>query len=608
MASSCSKKLSSSGDKKMDFPARFLGSLGYRALLIASLALLPATTVNAEDPDDVAALKAQLEKMQQENQVRMEKMQRQYEDRISTLESKVQSLQSKSESGTILNTHVLTDADGKQYEGKGPALDESFLKSLTRNFSFTAYIRVGVQFNGNGGGGNFNFEPPDNEGGRPRLGNENDTYMELTWQQVHMLGDNPDVMDVSMRFTPSISYLQSRNTFTVAPAVGVEETGNDFRFVMREAFLEMSNVFKNTPEITFWAGQRFYDRQQIEPMDYYWLDMSGYGAGVKNIDLGIGKLWVAYLGGLNDTLFSTATGTFYKHSLDIRLKDIQVGPGKLMLFGIANYEKGTTFTQGYDDEGNVIKLTHPLHTSDAWGLGGGAGYAIDLSAIGAKSLLEFYALFGFGSTNFSTGTDTSTITGFESGFLARNPGFTGTAIDAGNAIQNQRAYRAGTFFVWNPDPCFTVAIWGFWQQDSAGFRTFGNQGPGTSFRSAPGTRNLYEAGIRPYYWISDNIAIGGQAFGSYQDNVRGFQGTTAYGRSGSMGVFTIAPVIKPKGGYFTRPELRVFATYAIWSDSLRGATTSIGEGGNTGGFSTAPYANSKSNDGWLFGTQVEWFF
>jgi len=75
-----------------------------------------------------------------------------------------------------------------------------------------------------------------------------------------------------------------------------------------------------------------------------------------------------------------------------------------------------------------------------------------------------------------------------------------------------------------------------------------------------------------------------------------------------MGVFTIAPTIKPKGGYFTRPELRVFATYAVWSDSLRGATTAIAEGGNTGGFSTAPYANAKSNDGWLFGTQVEWFF
>jgi hypothetical protein len=65
--------------------------------------------------------------------------------------------------------------------------------------------------------------------------------------------------------------------------------------------------------------------------------------------------------------------------------------------------------------------------------------------------------------------------------------------------------------------------------------------PGTSFRAAASTRNIFEAGIRPYYWIADNIAIQGQAFGSYQDNVRGFQGTTAYGRSGSMGVFTIAP-------------------------------------------------------------------
>jgi hypothetical protein len=27
---------------------------------------------------------------------------------------------------------------------------------------------------------------------------------------------------------------------------------------MREAFLETKNVFKSAPEITFWAGQRFY--------------------------------------------------------------------------------------------------------------------------------------------------------------------------------------------------------------------------------------------------------------------------------------------------------------------------------------------------------------
>jgi maltoporin len=69
-----------------------------------------------------------------------------------------------------------------------------------------------------------------------------------------------------------------------------------------------------------------------------------------------------------------------------------------------------------------------------------------------------------------------------------------------------------------------------------------------------------------------------------------------------MGVFTIAPTIKPKGGYYTRPELRVFATYSVWSNSLRGDI------GQIPGTSLGPYANSKATDGWIFGTQVEWYF
>src|SRR6266436_2449382 len=404
----------------------------------------------------------------------MEKMQKQYEDRISAMESKMQSLESKADSGSILNTHVLTDDNGKQYEGKGPALDESFLKSLTRNFSFTAYIRAGVQFNGSGGGGNFNFEAPDNPAGRARLGNENDTYFELTWKQAHMLGDSPDVMDVSMVFTPAFRYVQNRNSFVGGVFGGGRQNGNDFDIIWREAYLEMANVFKGAPEITFWGGQRFYDRFNFDPQDYFYLDMSGYGAGVKNIDVGIGKLWVAYLGGLDDDIASPDTGSFYKHSLDVRLKDIQIGPGKLMLVGIANYEKGSTFTR--DFAGNILTTgnaisTHPIRTSDAYGLGGGAVYKIDLSAIGPKSYLELFALAGFGATNFSTGTDIGTLTTFEANFLVKNPTTpTGTVIDAGQAIERTRTYRAGAMFVWNPNPCFSMGLWGIWNQDSAGER------------------------------------------------------------------------------------------------------------------------------------------
>src|SRR5260221_1036178 len=123
-----------------------------------------------DNRNDVSALKTQMQQMQKE-----------YEDRITSLEATVKSLQSTNQSGSILNTHVLTDADGKEVEGKAPALDESFLKSLTRNFAFSAYIRAGVQFNGNGGGGHFNFNPPYSGGGGfrpPPLGNEKEGFIE----------------------------------------------------------------------------------------------------------------------------------------------------------------------------------------------------------------------------------------------------------------------------------------------------------------------------------------------------------------------------------------------------------------------------------------------
>jgi hypothetical protein len=38
-----------------------------------------------------------------------------------------------------------------------------------------------------------------------------------------------------------------------------------------------------------------------------------------------------------------------------------------------------------------------------------------------------------------------------------------------------------------------------------------------------------------------------------------------------MGIFTIAPTIKPIDGYVTRPEFRVYRSYAIWDKSLRGS-------------------------------------
>ena len=72
-----------------------------------------------------------------------------------------------------------------------------------------------------------------------------------------------------------------------------------------EAYFEFKNVIKSAPEVTFWGGQRFYDRDDIHPQDYFFLNTSGVGGGAYNIDLGIGSLAIVYFGGIR-----SGTGAF----------------------------------------------------------------------------------------------------------------------------------------------------------------------------------------------------------------------------------------------------------------------------------------------------------
>src|ERR1700725_18078 len=183
----------------MDYPADPSRLSGLKYTLVAGLTLLTTDALFAQSAGqgDVDALKTQ-----------MNQMQKQYEQRIEAMEAKMKALESNANSGSILNTRVLTDADGKEMPGKAaPMLDESFLKSLTRNFSLAVYVRAGVAFNGSGGAqGNSQFLMPDHYVGggdyTSRLGNETNFYTELAWTQSHLLGDSPDLIDAS--FTAQI--------------------------------------------------------------------------------------------------------------------------------------------------------------------------------------------------------------------------------------------------------------------------------------------------------------------------------------------------------------------------------------------------------------------
>ena len=275
----------------MDSPVQLPGIRGLKFTLVAGLTLLTTDALFAQSAGqtDVDALKTQ-----------MNQMQRQYEQRIEAMEAKMKALESNANSGSILNTRVLTDANGVEGKAPAPMLDESFLKSLTRNFSFNVYMRAGVAFNGSGGAqGNTSFIIPDNYvgGGRStsRLGNENDFYTELSFNQAHILGDSPDLADVSFRAT--------LNAFSnIQKGAGFSSTTAGAGTGLVEGYVEMKNVLKSAPEITFWGGLRFYDRYNIDSEDYFWLNTSGFGVGAYNIHLGPGNLYIAWLGNNNDNL------------------------------------------------------------------------------------------------------------------------------------------------------------------------------------------------------------------------------------------------------------------------------------------------------------------
>jgi maltoporin len=597
----------------MDSPVSPPRLKGLKITLVAGIALLTTDALFAQSAGqgDVDALKTQ-----------MNQMQKQYEQRIEAMEAKMKALESNANSGSILNTRVLTDADGKEMPGKAaPMLDESFLKSLTRNFSLAVYVRAGVSFNGSGGAqGNTTFVMPDEYvgGGRStsRLGNEQDFYMEISLQQAHILGDSPDVADTSFRVTfQEDSNPQKNNALN---------TGNPGTVTgMDEAYVEMKNVIKSAPEVTFWGGDRFYDRWNIDSEDYFWLNTSGFGVGVYNIPLGPGTLWLAWLGNNNDNLNEAGAitpfnsddrvGNLYKQTFDIRYKDVDIGLGKLSFVLIGNYVKGDT----YENTGFSTFTRNPVtgvvttgtvdgivKTQDMYGIGGGIIWDYNF---GNKSELRFSGLYGYGATDFqgNIGNQINAVdNAWSNQFNRFANGLTNTVgvrdgkpFVSVNPVNRNTEALATAMFIWNPIDQFSLGVWANWEYNDNGTQAIGFNNNG-SLKIASGSRNIVTAGIRPVYWIADNIAIQGVAAGSYIDNVRNSSGTSAFGRSGQEGIFTIAPTIKPKGGFFTRPEIRVFATYAVWSNSLKGSSAS---GGNP------PY-NGNTNQGWLIGSQMEiWF-
>jgi maltoporin len=104
----------------------------------------------------------------------------------------------------------------------------------------------------------------------------------------------------------------------------------------------------------------------------------------------------------------------------------------------------------------------------------------------------------------------------------------------------------------------------------------------------------FSVGVRPVWHFNDYFKI--QAEYGF-DQVKPSSGDDNNRRTRNLHKFTVAPTVVAGGGFWARPELRLFATYAKWNDAARDLWGGVA-GGTSGLF-------GSDTSGWTYGFQVE---
>ena len=146
---------------------------------------------------------------------------------------------------------------------------------------------------------------------------------------------------------------------------------------------------------------------------------------------------------------------------------------------------------------------------------------------------------------------------------------------------SSKRYRIVEFFDWQVTPRFGGQIEAVYQKD---------------FRPDGGNQEWLSLGVRPTYAISEQFKLVTELG---HDQVKAADGTR------KLSKFTFAPTWSPKGpGFWTRPEVRLYYTYASWNAAAQRAANEIDAGSalsDSGAFGSARHGSNA-------GLQVEYWW
>ena len=499
---------------------------------VAATQGLPSFAQQPAAPSTDIDLQKQLDQLKQQYDATTRDLQQ----RIAALEQQIQKQKEVSEAKRQETASVVelaahqavekavrgkSDQVGAKYQGQLPSeptydlLNEaeakiSKLQEQLGTFEFHGYFRSGYVLNGKGGA-QVAFQAPGADA-KYRLGNEAETYGELIFVNNWL---NPE-HGADKAWLKTEVLVEANTTNSANYANFPANTGND-QFRLREAFVRAGNILQSQPDAKFWAGERYYRRQHIDINDFYPLDMSGYGGGVEDLHIGIGKLAVAFLSGARPDIV-TENGNYAKSNIDVRLYDIRAPFGRLGLwFDYAHAKGGTTQTGTF------------IPTAD--------GYAFGLRF----QRLEWYGGYHTFSVQYGKGA-ASTFS---------------TSIDDPNPfLKSSERLLITEHLLIQPNERFAVMPIFIFQRKRDGQ-------PGHGFN------DWASFGVRPQIFFTKYISL---AFEGGFDHTEGFVNTQTGNRQfdGWLRKFTIAPQIGAGRQFFSRPVLRAFLTYASWSNGFRG--------------------------------------
>jgi len=397
---------------------------------------------------------------------------------------------------------------------------------FTKGLEFHGYFRSGYGVNGKGGMMQA-FQAP----GAPakfRLGNEQETYIESILVNNNW---NPDPEGITVKTQLRMAYQTNQNNVTWDPI-------ND-RVYPAEMFGEMGNIIPGHPDIKVWAGERFYRLPELDIIDFWWSDMSGYGGGFSDIDLfnNAAKLNIAYIGySPNDVSLSTSRGRLAKNNIHIMFHDFEV-PGGVGTFWVNG---------GYIKGGNTTDLTPNVKYPDMAGINVGFMHYIP----GELNNNQLGLQYGCGAN---------------------------TSLSAGGNMpmtdDDRKSWRVRITEMFNRQITdkLCVQIDGVYQYTDSG-------------RDTKCRETWISLGARPIYMFNKHFGLEFEPGVDYINNPLNGYDTCLYKVTGALRVAP-API------WNSRPEFRIFATYATWGDDFRGQV-----GGP--GYET-------QTEGWNYGIQCE---